>query len=155
MRRRFASLSKDMGTACWGTYFFRGSHFKGWLFTIATRVAIDGARRRKRRAMISLDQEVDCGQDEPSQLAEMTAAEDAADPADELVRQEQKEQVLRAIESLPVRQRATLVLAYYQQLSYREVADAMGCSVGTVKTQMSRALATLARRLPDSIGVIP
>lgn len=134
---------------------FRGRSFKGWLFTIATRVAIDGARRRKRRAAISLNQEIDCGQDNPSQLAEMTVAEDAADPADELVRQEQKEQVRRAIESLPVRQRATLVLAYYQQLSYREVADAMGCSVGTVKTQMSRALATLARRLPDSIGVIP
>jgi RNA polymerase sigma factor (sigma-70 family) len=52
-----------------------------------------------------------------------------------------------------VGQRATLVLAYYQQLSYREVADVMGCSVGAVKTQMSRALATLAKRLPDSIGV--
>ena len=134
---------------------FRCSHFKSWLFTIATRVTIDGARRRKRRAAISLNQEIDCGQDNPSQLAEMMVAEDAADPADELVREEQKEQVRKAIESLPVRQRATLVLAYYQQLSYREVADAMGCSVGTVKTQMSRALATLARRLPDSIGVIP
>ena len=134
---------------------FRGSHFKSWLFTIATRVTIDGARRRKRRAAISLNQEIDCGQDNPSQLAEMMVAEDSADPADELVREEQKEQVRKAIESLPVRQRATLVLAYYQQLSYREVADAMGCSVGTVKTQMSRALATLARRLPDSIGVIP
>ncbi len=134
---------------------FRGSSFKSWLFTIATRVAIDGARRRKRRATISLNQEIDCGQDNPSQLADTTVAEDATDPADELVRQEQKEQVRRAIESLPVRQRATLVLAYYQQLSYREVADTMGCSVGTVKTQMSRALATLARRLPDSIGVIP
>ncbi len=134
---------------------FRGSSFKSWLFTIATRVAIDGARRRKRRATISLDQEIDCGQDNPSQLADTTVAEDATDPADELVRKEQKERVREAIESLPVRQRATLVLAYYQQLSYREVADAMGCSVGTVKTQMSRALATLARRLPDSIGVIP
>jgi RNA polymerase sigma factor (sigma-70 family) len=54
---------------------------------------------------------------------------------------------------LPVKQRATLVLAYYQQLTYPEVAQVMGCSVGTVKTQMSRALATLSRRLPDSLSV--
>ena len=48
---------------------------------------------------------------------------------------------------------AALVLAYYHQLSYQEVAQTLGCSVGSVKTQMSRALAKLARRLPDSVDV--
>ncbi|MCX5644045.1 MAG: RNA polymerase sigma factor [Phycisphaerae bacterium] len=129
---------------------FRGGSFKSWLFTIATRVTIDTARRRKRVASISLDRQVDC--DDPSPL-ETVAAQDAADPVDEVVREEQKEQVRRAIESLPVGQRAALVLAYYQQLSYREVAEALGCSVGAVKTQMSRALAKLAQRLPDSVDV--
>ena len=42
-----------------------------------------------------------------------------------------------------------MVLAYFQGLSYTEVAEVMGCSVGTVKTQMGRALETLAERLPD------
>ena len=130
---------------------FRGGSFKSWLFTIATRVTIDTARRRKRVATISLDRQSDCD-DAPSPL-ETVAAQDAADPVDEVVRQEQKEQVRRAIESLPVGQRAALVLAYYQQLSYREVAEALGCSVGAVKTQMSRALAKLAQRLPDSVDV--
>jgi RNA polymerase sigma-70 factor (ECF subfamily) len=130
---------------------FRGGSFKSWLYTIATRAAIDSARRRKRTAMISLNRDTDCD-DDPSPL-EAAAAPDAADPVDELVRQEQKEQVRQAIESLPVGQRAALVLAYYQQLSYREVAEALGCSVGAVKTQMSRALAKLARRLPDSVDV--
>jgi RNA polymerase sigma factor (sigma-70 family) len=55
---------------------------------------------------------------------------------------------------LPARQRATLVLAYYQQLSYREVAEVLGCSIGTVKTQMSRAMRTLAQRLPDISGEV-
>jgi RNA polymerase sigma-70 factor (ECF subfamily) len=50
---------------------------------------------------------------------------------------------------LPARQRVALVLAYYQQLTYREVATALGCSEGTVKTQMYRALRTLARTLPE------
>jgi len=62
---------------------------------------------------------------------------------------EQREQVRQAIELLPARQRATLVLTYYQQLSYPDVAEVLGCSVGTVKTQMFRALRTLADKLPD------
>jgi len=130
---------------------FRGEGFKSWLFTIATRVTIDSARRRRKRMTISLDQRSDCDEQNGPQLAAV-ADENAPDPADQIVRQEQKEQVRRAIESLPTGQRAALVLAYYQQLSYREVAEVLGCSVGAVKTQMSRALATLAQRLPDSIG---
>ncbi|MHC4143818.1 MAG: RNA polymerase sigma factor [Planctomycetota bacterium] len=38
-------------------------------------------------------------------------------------------------------------------MSYREVATALDCSIGTVKTQMFRALRTLAQRLPDTSGV--
>ncbi len=132
---------------------FRGGSFKSWLFTIATRVTIDTARRRKRMPTLSLNAETDCD-DDPSPV-EMVAARDAADPVDEVVRAEQKEQVRRAIEALPVGQRAALILAYYQQLSYAEVAETLGCSVGAVKTQMSRALAKLARRLPDSVDVTP
>jgi DNA-directed RNA polymerase specialized sigma24 family protein len=41
------------------------------------------------------------------------------------------------------------VLVYFQGLSYAEAAEALGCTVGTVKTQMSRALETLAQRLPE------
>ena len=44
---------------------FRGGGFKSWLFTIATRVTIDGARRRKRQITISLDQESDCDEENP------------------------------------------------------------------------------------------
>jgi len=132
---------------------YRGGSLKSWLFTIATRVTIDLVRRRKRLTLISLNQDSDCDDENSGQQASALAAGDAVDPADEMVKEEQKEQVRRAVESLPVGQRAALVLAYYQQLSYREVAEVLGCSVGSVKTQMSRALGTLAKRLPDSIGV--
>jgi len=132
---------------------YRGGSLKSWLFTIATRVTIDLVRRRKRLTVVSLSQEVDCDEASAVPQASTLAAGNAADPAEALVKEEQKQQVRRAIESLPVGQRAALVLAYYQQLSYPEVAEALGCSVGAVKTQMSRALATLAKRLPDSIGV--
>ncbi|HEX42013.1 MAG TPA: RNA polymerase sigma factor, partial [Phycisphaerales bacterium] len=69
------------------------------------------------------------------------------------IRAEQTVQVRRAVEALPAKQRATLILAYYQQLSYAEVAEVMQCSVGTVKRQMYRALHSLQARLPDRVEV--
>ncbi len=57
----------------------------------------------------------------------------------------------RALAQLPPRQRTVVVLRYYQDMSEQEVAAAMRCSVGTVKTQASRGLARL-RELTDSPG---
>src|SRR5215217_6261889 len=51
------------------------------------------------------------------------------------------------VTSLPERQRAVVVLRYYEQLSEKEAADALGVSVGTIKSQASRALDTLRTRL--------
>jgi RNA polymerase sigma-70 factor (sigma-E family) len=56
--------------------------------------------------------------------------------------------VLDAVRTLPPRQRETVILRYYQDLSERDVAALLGCSVGTVKSQLARARATLARSLP-------
>jgi RNA polymerase sigma-70 factor (sigma-E family) len=55
--------------------------------------------------------------------------------------------VLDAVRNLPPRQRETVVLRYYEDLSERDVAAALGCSVGTVKSQLARARASLARTL--------
>jgi len=128
---------------------FRGSRIKSWLFAIATNVAIDGSRRRSRLQVVSLNQKLDCADGSCEELGAVTVARNSPEPSQEVVRVEQKEQVRQTLETLPARQRATLVLAYYQQLSYAEVAKVMDCSVGTVKTQMYRALRTLAQRLPD------
>jgi RNA polymerase sigma factor (sigma-70 family) len=48
-----------------------------------------------------------------------------------------------AVQTLPRKARAVVVLRYYEELSEAETADALGISVGTVKSQASRALATL------------
>jgi RNA polymerase sigma-70 factor (ECF subfamily) len=128
---------------------FRGGKFKSWLFTIATNVAIDGLRRRRRMRIVSLNQRLDCSDQDSEELSAVALADDSYEPSQEAAKAEQVEKVREAIESLPARQRATLVLAYYQQLSYPEVAKVMGCSLGTVKTQMYRALRALAQKLPD------
>ena len=51
--------------------------------------------------------------------------------------------LMRALATLPPRQRTVLVLRYFNDLSEAEIADALGCSVGTVKSQVSRGLARL------------
>jgi RNA polymerase sigma factor (sigma-70 family) len=51
--------------------------------------------------------------------------------------------------ALPRQQRAVVVLRYYEDLSEREIADALGCSPGAVKRHASRALSALRTRLGD------
>jgi RNA polymerase sigma-70 factor (sigma-E family) len=57
--------------------------------------------------------------------------------------------VLDAVRSLPRRQREAVVLRYYEDLSEADVAAALGCSVGTVKSQLFKARASLAEQLRD------
>jgi RNA polymerase sigma-70 factor (ECF subfamily) len=132
---------------------FRGTRIKSWLFAIATNVAIDGMRKSKRLHVVSLDQKLDCNDGNCQELSAVALSDSSYEPSQKSIVDEQKELVRQALELLPSRQRATLVLAYYQQLSYSEVAQVLGCSIGTVKTQMYRALKTLAHRLPDISGV--
>jgi RNA polymerase sigma factor (sigma-70 family) len=54
-----------------------------------------------------------------------------------------RDQIWSWLSRLPRRQRATLVLRYYEDLPDAEIADILGCAVGTVRSSISRALATL------------
>lgn len=73
----------------------------------------------------------------------------AADPADQ---QMLRDTVWRAVLRLPNRQRAMVVLRYYEDLSEVQTAELLGVSVGTVKSAVSRALGTL-REDPDLVRV--
>jgi RNA polymerase sigma-70 factor (sigma-E family) len=55
----------------------------------------------------------------------------------------QRDEVWRALDRLPPRQRAAIVLRYYQDLSERDTADLLHCSVAAVKSLMARAMETL------------
>ncbi len=132
----------------------RGDNVRAWMFTIATRIAMDGFRRAKRLKCVSLDANMGHGDGDKTNLAGTIAEDCPSDPAEQLIKAEQKQQVRQAIRSLPPKQRATLILAYYRQMSYAEVAGVLGCSRGTVKTHMFRALKTLAKHLPNITGCV-
>jgi RNA polymerase sigma-70 factor (sigma-E family) len=68
----------------------------------------------------------------------------SADPTDRIT-------LVGALRQVPPRQRAVLVLRYFQDLSVEETARAMGCSAGTVKSQAAKGLATLRTLLTPSL----
>ncbi|MEH0929636.1 SigE family RNA polymerase sigma factor [Micromonospora sp. CPCC 205558] len=68
----------------------------------------------------------------------------ATDPTDRIT-------LVGALRQVPPRQRAALVLRYFQDLSVEETAQAMGCSAGTVKSQTAKGLATLRTLLTPSL----
>ncbi len=128
----------------------QGGRFRSWLYTIATNVAVDGYRRQQRRpSTISLQMNVDRSQTEETELAGTLADEKAATPEKHVLLDEVKQKVRQAIVRLPEKQRATLVMSYYQKLSYKEIAEILDCTIGTVKSHMFRAVRTLADLLPD------
>lgn len=63
--------------------------------------------------------------------------------------------VLEAVRALPPRQREAVVLRFYEDLSEAAIARAMGCTVGTVKSQLAKARATLAQALAEPPADVP
>jgi len=92
------------------------------------RILINEANQRRR------------GRNRHPPVAVPTAEPFELDATDDIVR---RAGLLQALLTLPMRQRATVVLRYLEGMSERETARLLGCSEGTVKSQTSRALASL------------
>jgi RNA polymerase sigma-70 factor (sigma-E family) len=107
---------------------------------ILINLAIDGAKRSARhRSELEAHPALEEGLDE-------TAARDLG-----LV--EYKHELMLAVGALPPRQRATLVLRYFEDLSESQTAELLGWSIGTVKSTTSRALDRLRQALPSAAAI--
>lgn len=116
---------------------FRGdASFKTWLLRITTNLSIN-VTKSSRIAK-------DSGK-EPMQHA--TTASHA--PIDRLIEDQQKQTLRRAIRRLPPKQKATLMLKTFQELTCAEVARLMKCSEGTVKANLFNALKRLRSLLAE------
>jgi RNA polymerase sigma-70 factor (ECF subfamily) len=120
------------------TFSGDGSAFRGWLFRIAHNRAVDLARRLARRPEAALE--------EAELLPDALATEDRAIIAVSYAR------VWRAVRALPEQQRRVIVLRLGAGLTAREIADALGKRIGTVKALQHRALVTLSKVLKDLEG---
>jgi RNA polymerase sigma-70 factor (sigma-E family) len=104
---------------------------------VLMNLALDGHRqRRRRRDELELGGSVD-----PQGTPDHTASAAFA-------RMEAGTDLERALEDLPPRQRAAIVLRYYEDLSEAQTAEAMGCSIGTVKSTTARAIERLRALAP-------
>jgi len=107
----------------------------GWLFRIATTASLDHLRRRRTEPR-------------PSELVDPVESLEAAGPSPEhalILREDLRFAVVVALQSLPARQRAALILHHVFDRPLAEVADTLGTNANNVKALLARARGTLAR----------
>lgn len=119
-----------------------GRPVRPWLYTIATHQAVDALRRGGRHPAVSLDQVCSEGVGELSSLVQALEAHGPG-PLELLESDERKVLVRGSVERLPDLLRQVVLLAYYQGLKYREIADILDIPVGTVKSRLHAALVKL------------
>ena len=120
-----------------------GRPVRPWLYTIATHQAIDAMRRNGRHQAVSLDETwAEGGEGEVAGLLELLQSRGPS-PVDAATATERQELVRASVEKLPDFLKQVLLLAYYQGLKYREIADILEIPVGTVKSRLHAALVKL------------
>jgi RNA polymerase sigma-70 factor (ECF subfamily) len=120
-----------------------GRPVRPWIYSIATHQAVDALRKLGRHPTISLDQRVNnSGEAEAGSLIDLLTGDELG-PLAELQGEERKEWVRDSVARLPEALRQTLILAYHEDLKYREIAEILKIPVGTVKSRLHAALAKL------------
>lgn len=111
--------------------------FTTWLYRIVANACIDEQRKRRRWSFLGeLTDSLPTAWSEPKPSA-----------IDGLVMDERSQNVRDAIGALSPKLRIAVLMRYFDDLSYEQMADALECSMGTVASRLSRAHAELARRL--------
>lgn len=115
---------------------FRGdAAFSTWLYRLVVNACVDRSRARRHAGT---------GPD-PAVLETIPSA--AASLEEVLARREVAAAVQQAIASLPAKLRAAILLRYFDDLSYADMATALNCSIGTVASRLSRGHRLLAKKL--------
>ena len=128
---------------------FRGGSFRAWLARIATNCAYDSLRAKQRRRTSSIDEMVEEEERSP------VLVNGTHSPEEHALASELSAAINAAITALPSDQRAVLVLVDITGFDYDEAAAAMECSLGTVKSRLSRARAKVRDALLAHPELLP
>lgn len=122
--------------------FDTSRRLKPWLFTVAANKGRDALRKRKRRRTVSLSAEISGG--DGATFVDLMEI-DLPGPETGLEEQERSRMVQKAIDTLSPKLREVLLLAYFQRLSYQQIADMFDIPLGTVKSRLHAAVAGFAQ----------
>ena len=126
--------------------FQPGTNFKAWFFRILTNCFISRYRRtRKEKGDVTLDDTQDLYLYRRTAEAGMHGMN--ANPAQALLGKLDEEQVAEALGALPGDYRAVATLYVIEDFSYEQIADVVGCPIGTVRSRLHRARKMLQRAL--------
>jgi len=115
--------------------------FTTWLFRIATHVALNSIRdRKKEKGHESLDEELLDGMERQVADRQQTVEQ-------EMVHEVKRREVRQAIEALPAKQRAAVLMHKYEGLDYSQIAAVLRCSESAIKSLLFRAYESLRGRL--------
>lgn len=133
---------------------FRGdAQFSTWLYRIAVNTAIKHRSRHKSDAALSLSAEDLSGGLEALQTPADADPTQGGDPFRAAQRRERESLIRGAVSALPEKQRAVVVLHYFEGLSCEEISRIVGCSVGTVWSRLHYACKRLKGVLETAEGV--
>ena len=113
-----------------------------WLFTIAANKARDAMRKKSRQPYLSLSRPVNA--DATTEFVDLLEVRTPAADS-HLTEQERSARVDRVLAGLSHPLREVLLLAYFQRMSYAQIADDLGIPLGTVKSRLHAAVANFAK----------
>src|SRR5260370_23684582 len=132
--------------------YIPSAKFTTWLFRIATNLALNSVRdNRYRRMEISLDAPVTADAEDGDEKT-LEVAEKHPNIEQQLIEETRKKMIRRAIEKLPEKQRAAVLLHKYQELDYGEISKILGCSESALKSLLFRAYETLRVELAPLVA---
>ena len=125
---------------------FRGqSSFYTWLYRIAMNLGLDLKQRRVRRPTVELDEQLGL---EEKQDVDFVGGK-AERPSAGIERAELRAAIDKAMAQLSPEHRAVIWLKEFEEVSYKEIAESVGCSIGTVMSRLFYARKHLAKLLKD------